>query len=112
MSEGPSFVRALLLASHAEALSGGTGDLITILGRDSKPRGFSHKDIRHECRIMWGELDDKISESSMRRLEKEMPRVQLTVLPGEGHNLMTSSSVMLAVMESLAADARKHRVRH
>jgi pimeloyl-ACP methyl ester carboxylesterase len=60
---------------------------------------------------LWGELDDKISESSMRRLEKEMPRAQLTVLLGEGHNLMTSSSVMLAVMESLAADAGKHRVR-
>ena len=104
-NETSSFVRALLQASHAEALSGGTADLLTILGKASKPWGFSHEDVGHPCKIMWGELDDKISESSMRRLEREMTSAQLTILPGQGHNLMTSSTVMVDVMESLAADA-------
>lgn len=103
------FVLSLLQASHAEALSGGTADLLTILGKDSKPWGFSYKDIRRPCKIWYGQRDDKIPEKSMRWLVEEMEHVELITLPNEGHNLMTSSVVMLQVLESLAQDARRAR---
>ncbi len=106
-----SLVLSLLQASHAEALSGGTADLLTILGKDSKPWGFRYKDVRHLCKIWYGERDDKIPEKSMTWLVEEMTNAELITLPNEGHNLMTSSTVMLAVLESLAQDAKRVRRR-
>lgn len=101
--DGAAFGTALLQASHAESLTGGTADLMAILGRDSRPWGFSYTDVEQPCKIWYGSNDDKISEKSMRWCERCMD-AELIILPGEGHNLMTSSRVMLEVLESLAAD--------
>jgi pimeloyl-ACP methyl ester carboxylesterase len=56
-------------------------------------------------KIYWGQDDDKISEKSVRWMEKTMTAgVELLVLQGEGHNLMASSGTMLSVFQSLAEE--------
>lgn len=78
---------------------------MAILGRNSRPWGFSYTEIEQPCKIWYGANDDKISEKSMRWCERFMD-AELVVVPGEGHNLMTSSRVMVEVLESLAVDSR------
>ncbi|KAK4687475.1 hypothetical protein P7C73_g2643, partial [Tremellales sp. Uapishka_1] len=104
--DAPSFSLALMQASHAESLVGGTADLLTILEKDSKPWGFEYTDVEHQCKIWYGTNDDKISERSMRWMERCMD-AELRVLKGEGHNLVTSSNVMFEVFESLVADLKR-----
>lgn len=104
-----SLAVSLLQASHAETLSGGTADLLTIMGKDVKGWGYDYTDIPHPCVIWWGDRDDKISEKSVRWMERAMPDARLKVLAGQGHNLMTSSAVMMDVLDSLAWDARTQR---
>ena len=104
---GPALTLALMQASHAESEPGTTADLLSIvLGRDARPWGFSYADMPQPCRIWWGAEDDKVSEKSMRWLERCMG-AELKVVQGEGHNLMTCAGVMVEVFESLARDARE-----
>jgi hypothetical protein len=104
---GPSFGVALQQASHAECEPGTTSDLLSIvLGRQHANRpwqyGLNYADFSLPVKIYWGQDDDKISEKSVRWMEKTMMAgVELLVLEGEGHNLMTSSGVMLSVFQSL-----------
>lgn len=104
VSSSPGFPQALLQASHAESLSGTTADLLSVvLGRDAKPWGFSYTDIRHPCKIWYGADDDRVSEKSMRWMERAMD-AELIVVQEEGHNLMSSRIVMFDVLDSLAED--------
>lgn len=104
VTSSPSFLTALMQASHAESLSGTTADLLSvILGRDCKPWGFSFTDVKRACKIFWGTLDDKVSEKSMRWMERSMD-AELVTLKDEGHNLMSSRGVMYDVLDSLAND--------
>lgn len=104
---GPSFGVALQQASHAECEPGTTSDLLSIvLGRQHANRpwqyALNYADFSLPVKIYWGQDDDKISEKSVRWMEKTMMAgVELLVLEGEGHNLMTSSGVMLGVFQSL-----------
>jgi pimeloyl-ACP methyl ester carboxylesterase len=104
---GPSFGLALQQASHAECEPGTTSDLLSIvLGRQHSSRpwqyALNYADFSLPVKIYWGQEDDKISEKSVRWMEKTMVAgVDLLVLEGEGHNLMTSSGVMLSVFQSL-----------
>ncbi|KAL1413455.1 hypothetical protein Q8F55_001222 [Vanrija albida] len=104
VSASPAFPQALMQASHAESLSGTTADLLSVvLGRDAKPWGFSYTDIRHPCKIWYGAQDDRVSEKSMRWMERAMD-AELCVMPEEGHQLMSSRVVMFDVLDSLAED--------
>lgn len=104
VTSSPTFLTALMQASHAESLSGTTADLLSvILGRDTKPWGFSFTDVKRACKIFWGTLDDKVSEKSMRWMERSMD-AELVTLKDEGHNLMSSRGVMYDVLDSLAND--------
>lgn len=104
VSTSPGFTQALMQASHAESLSGTTADLLSVvLGRDAKPWGFSYTDIRHPCKIWYGAEDERVSEKSMRWMERAMD-AELLVVNGEGHNLMSSRVVMFDVLDSLAED--------
>lgn len=116
---GPSFGVALQQASHAECEPGTTSDLLSIvLNREHANRpwqyALNYADFSLPVKIYWGADDDKISEKSVRWLEKTIKAgVELRVLPGEGHNLMTSTNTMLDVFQSLAAEiasARKDSV--
>ena len=104
---GPSFGVAIQQASHAECEPGTTSDLLSIvLGRQHANRpwqyALNYADFSLPVKIYWGQDDDKISEKSVRWMEKTMVAgVELLVLEGEGHNLMTSSGVMLSVFQSL-----------
>jgi pimeloyl-ACP methyl ester carboxylesterase len=104
---GPSFGVALQQASHAECEPGTTSDLLSIvLGRQHANRpwqyALNYADFSLPVKIYWGQEDDKISEKSVRWMEKTMTSgVELLVLQGEGHNLMTSSGTMLSVFQSL-----------
>jgi hypothetical protein len=101
-----SLATAILQASHAEALQGGSADLMSILGRDSKDWGFSYSHIEHPCRVWLGDKDDKIGERGVRWMEREMKHCQVEIVAGEGHNLMTSSRVVLMVFSRLQPDVR------
>lgn len=101
-----SLATAILRASHAEALQGATADLLSILGRDSKDWGFSYTHIEHPCQVWLGEKDDKIGERGVRWMEGEMKECQVEMIPGEGHNLMTSSRAILMVFARLHSDIK------
>jgi len=109
---GPSFSMALQQASHAECEPGTTSDLLSIvLGRQNANRpwqyALNYADFSLPVKIYWGQDDDKISEKSVRWMEKTMSAgVELLVLEGQGHNLMTSDGIMLEVFQSLADDIR------
>jgi pimeloyl-ACP methyl ester carboxylesterase len=107
---GPSFGVALQQASHAECEPGTTSELLSIvLGRQHANRPWqyavNYADFSLPVKIYWGQDDDKISEKSVRWMEKTMTAgVELLVLQGEGHNLMASSGTMLSVFQSLAEE--------
>lgn len=107
---GPSFGIALQQASHAECEPGTTSDLLSIvLNRENANRpwqyALNYADFCLPVKIYWGDEDDKISEKSVRWLEKTIKAgAELKVLPGEGHNLMTSTQTMLDVFQSLAGE--------
>ncbi|GAA5902912.1 hypothetical protein JCM8208_006509 [Rhodotorula glutinis] len=120
-------IDGLLRASHAESSSsGGTADLLVLLERASPaagagaPRGmgFAYGDVPHRCKVWAGDRDDRISLASVRWLERELDRglagagvgpkdkgCEVRVVEGADHSLMANSSVMLEVLESLAAEA-------
>ncbi|KAK0518048.1 hypothetical protein OC835_007971, partial [Tilletia horrida] len=63
---------ALLRASHAESLCGGTADLMAILGRSSRPWGFTYTDVEHPVKVWHGDRDERISLSSAQWMEQEL----------------------------------------
>ncbi|KZO95978.1 alpha/beta-hydrolase [Calocera viscosa TUFC12733] len=95
---------ALVRASHAESLKGGTADLLAILERDSKPWGFSYTDIRHPVLVWYGEKDEKISISSVRWMERAMMDCKVKIVPSAGHSLLTNAQVMVEALESIAKE--------
>ncbi|OCF36447.1 hypothetical protein I316_01696 [Kwoniella heveanensis BCC8398] len=104
---GPEFTLAVTQASHAECEPGTTSDLFSIvLNRDPRPWGFEYHDIKNSIKIWYGDEDDKISEKSMRWMERSMEDVELIIRKGEGHSLMTSRGTMWEVFESLGKEAQ------
>ncbi|KAF8601719.1 alpha/beta-hydrolase [Ceratobasidium sp. AG-I] len=95
---------ALLQASHAESLKGGTADLLSILERDSKPWGFSYADVRQPVRVWYGDRDDKIGVGSVRWMERVMKSCEVKIVKGAGHSLMTNAEVVVEVLESIARE--------
>ncbi|QRV97550.1 hypothetical protein RhiJN_25569 [Ceratobasidium sp. AG-Ba] len=95
---------ALLQASHAESLKGGTADLLSILERDSKPWGFSYADVRQPVRVWYGDRDDKIGIGSVRWMERVMKACDVKIVKGAGHSLMTNAEVVVEVLESIARE--------
>lgn len=102
--EPMSLANALLRASHAESLKGGTADLLAILERDSKPWGFSYADIKQPIKVWYGDRDEKIAVSSVRWMERVMKDCTLNIVKGGNHNLMTNAEVVVEVLESVARD--------
>lgn len=99
-----SLANALLRASHAESLKGGTADLMAILERDSKPWGFSYADVRQSVKVWYGDRDEKIAISSVRWMERVMKDCTVTIVKGGNHNLMTNADVVVEVLESIAKE--------
>ena len=102
---GITLAGALLRASHAESLKGGTADLLAILERgDAKPWGFSYTDVQHPVKVWYGDRDDKIGVGSVRWMERVMKDCQLTIVKGGDHGLMTNTQVVVEVLESIAKE--------
>ena len=104
---GITLASALMSASHAEALKGGTADLLSILERgDSRPWGFSYTDIKHPVKIWYGDRDDRIGIGSIRWMERAMRDCTIKIIKGQGHGLLTNADVVVDVLESIAKEAR------
>ncbi|KAG8960550.1 hypothetical protein FRC03_006412 [Tulasnella sp. 419] len=105
-----TLANALLQASHAESLKGGTADLLAILERDSKPWGFSYADVKHRVKVWYGDKDEKIGISSVRWMERVMRDCEVKIVKNGGHSLMTNVDVVVEVLESVAKEwAEKER---
>ncbi|KAG8993629.1 hypothetical protein FRB94_010512 [Tulasnella sp. JGI-2019a] len=101
---GMSLTNALLRASHAESLKGGTADLLAILERDSKPWGFSYADVKQRVKVWYGDRDEKIAIGSVHWMERVMKDCTVQIVKGGTHNLMTNADVVVEVLESIAKD--------
>ena len=109
---GPALTTALLQASHAECEPGTTNDLLAIiLNRPHRPWGFDYTDLNNPVKIWWGSEDERISEKSVRWMERSMVKggAEVKIVLGEGHNLMTCATVMCEVFESMSKEARDRR---
>lgn len=65
-----------------------------------------YSDLKVPAKVWYGAEDDKVSEKTMRWLERVLDQCELRIVEGQGHNLMTSVGVMWEVFESLAREAR------
>jgi hypothetical protein len=84
-------ISGLLRASHAESLSGSTSDLLVLLDRsNSQNSTIRYRDVEQRVKVWYGDKDDRINESSVRWLEKEMKDCKVETVRGADHNLMTS----------------------
>lgn len=102
---GISLASALMQASHAEALKGGTADLLSILERpDSRPWGFSYTDVKQHVKVWYGDRDERIGISSVKWMEKAMRDCEVKIIKGEDHGLLTNARVVVEVLESIAAE--------
>lgn len=90
---------ALLRASHAESLKGGTADLMAILGRGSRPWGFTFSDVQHPVKVWHGDRDEKISLTGVMWMEREMENCEVKIVKGAGHSLMTNVAVFVEALE-------------
>jgi pimeloyl-ACP methyl ester carboxylesterase len=95
---------ALLRASHAESLRGGTADLLTILERTNKAAGFAYSDVERPVKVWHGLKDEKISLEGVLSMERTMQNCKVTVIPGADHSLMTNVPVIVQVLRSIASD--------
>ncbi|ODN98523.1 hypothetical protein L198_03769 [Cryptococcus wingfieldii CBS 7118] len=105
-----AFTLVLTQASHAESEPGTTSDIFyVILNSQSKIAGplVDYTKVNHPTKVWYGQKDDRISEKAMRWLERCMGDVQLVVVEGEGHGLLSSVKVMWDVFESLGGEARQ-----
>lgn len=95
---------ALMRASHAESLKGGTSDLLAILQKTSKAPDFAYSDVTRPVRVWHGLKDDKISLQNVLTLETLIPDCKVNVIPGADHSLMTNVAVFVQVLQSLAGE--------
>lgn len=95
---------ALMRASHAESLKGGTSDLLAILQKTGKVLELSYSDISHPVRVWHGLKDDKISLQSVLSLETLIPHCKVNVIPGADHSLMTNVVVFVQVLQAIAGE--------
>lgn len=104
-----ALLHALEQASHAECEPGTTDDLLTIiLNRPARPWGFSYADLTHPATIWWGSEDERISEKSVRWMERVIPGgAELKIVPGADHNLMRSVPVMCEILQSIRNEAMR-----
>jgi hypothetical protein len=118
---------ALLRACHAES-QGGAADLLAIMKKTNE-WGFSYTDVKLPVKVWYGDRDEKINEKSaslplstqvrltgqltfrgclvlagVRWLEKELDRCTLVIKKNEGHNLLSSTRVVIEVLESISAE--------
>lgn len=94
-------ISGLLRASHAESLPGSTLDLLVLLDRSSNSaaKTIDYRAVERPVRVWFGDKDDRISENSVRSLEREMKQCRVEVVPGADHNLMTSERDPLPLMK-------------
>ncbi|BGP29356.1 hypothetical protein JCM10296v2_001095 [Rhodotorula toruloides] len=96
-----ALIDGLLRASHAESLRGSTADLLVLLERTSPSSassvpgqgqlGISYADVPHRMKVWYGEKDERISEASVRWLQREVEgRCEVRVVRGAGHGLMAN----------------------
>ncbi|KAH9825346.1 hypothetical protein DFH28DRAFT_878032 [Melampsora americana] len=104
VSSYPELGLSLLRASYSESLKGGTSDLMAILERNSKPWGFSYKDVERSVKIWHGDRDERINLSAAKWMESVMGDCSVKVVEGGDHSLMTNVEVMMDVLESIAID--------
>ncbi|GAA5969363.1 hypothetical protein JCM3765_001282 [Sporobolomyces pararoseus] len=103
-------ISGLLRASHAESLSGSTSDLLVLLDRSNNARNsIDYKQIKQPVKVWYGDKDDRISESSIRWLEKEIRDCKVQIIKGADHNLMTNHQVMFDVLESISKEFNSSR---
>lgn len=95
---------ALMRASHAESLKGGTSDLLTILQRNGRAAGVSYADVERPVSVWHGLKDEKISLPNVMTLESIMPNCKVNVIPGADHSLMTNVPVFVQVMKAIASE--------
>jgi pimeloyl-ACP methyl ester carboxylesterase len=108
---GPALTHALMQASHAECEPGTTKDLLTIvLNKSAQGDEGGYIGVTNPVSVWWGDEDEKISEKSIRWLEKGLAQsgaqVEVNVVQGEGHNLMTCSQVMCEVFLGIYKDVK------
>lgn len=102
---GISLASALMRASHAEALKGGSADLLSILERgEFKPWGFSYTDLKLPVKVWYGDRDEKIGMASVRWMERTMDNCTLKIIKGEGHSLLTNARIVVEVLESVVKE--------
>jgi len=87
----PGDVRAMFAASYAEALrtDGGAIDEMTAL---RTPWPFDPAAITCLVHLWTGELDQSTPPAGAQRLADVLPRAQLDIVPGRGHNMMFSDA--------------------
>lgn len=104
-----ALLQALEQASHAECEPGTTDDIMTIiLNRASLPWGFTYADLHHPATIWWGDQDERISERSVRWMERVMPAgTELKIVPGADHNLMRSVPVMCEIFQTISEEQNR-----
>lgn len=88
-------ISGLLRASHAESLQGSMSDLLVLLDRTSTGSKVEYGQVEQKVEVWYGDRDDRISEVSVRWLEKEMRDCKVRIVKGGDHNLMTSESRFL-----------------
>lgn len=78
-----------------------------ILNRPGRPWGFSYADLTQPATIWWGSEDERISEKSVRWLERVMPRrTEVKVVAGGDHNLMRNVPVMCEIFQRIVDERR------
>lgn len=83
-------VRAMFIASYAEATRQGLGAFARELRLVARPWGFRLEDLRVPTTIWHGAQDDLTPVGMARAMARAIPNATLHVLPGEGHLLFLS----------------------
>lgn len=65
-------------------------DLLVLLDRTSTGSKVEYGQVEQKVEVWYGDRDDRISEVSVRWLEKEMRDCKVRIVKGGDHNLMTS----------------------
>ncbi|KAI8454126.1 hypothetical protein BY996DRAFT_7114741 [Phakopsora pachyrhizi] len=97
---------SLMKASYAESLKGGTSDLMAILEKNSKPWGFSYRDVYKDLKVWHGSKDEKLSCKGSEWISEVVSKgsVKLKIVEGADHGLMTNVKVMYEVLESISEE--------
>ncbi|GAA5879303.1 hypothetical protein JCM16303_003159 [Sporobolomyces ruberrimus] len=106
-------ISGLLRASHAESLSGSTSDLLVLLDRSNNNNSsksgpvLAYNQVEQPVQVWYGDRDDRMNETSMRWLEREMRDCKIRIVKGADHNLMTNHQVMFDVLESISKEVER-----